>query len=78
MVRQMTRSGRSAAGIAAIGLLIVIWAALVASLSPISGKWPILVQGAFYLIMGVAWIIPLKPLIRWVQTGRWSATGPED
>ena len=24
----------------------------------------------FYLIMGIAWIIPLKPLIRWSESGR--------
>jgi len=74
----MTRSSRAAAGTALILLLIVLWAALVASLTSISGKWPILVQGAFYLVMGIAWIIPLKPLIRWIQTGRWSAPGTED
>ena len=66
-------------GAALILLLIVLWAALVANLTSISGKWPILVQGAFYLVMGIAWIIPLKPLIRWIQTGRWAASdGTED
>ena len=58
-------------GIAAILLLIVVWAVLVASLSPIVGRWPVLVQALFYLIMGIAWIIPLGPLLRWSQTGRW-------
>jgi hypothetical protein len=71
-------SARKLAGIALIVLLIVLWAALVASLAPIVGKWPILVQGAFYLVMGIAWIIPLKPLLRWSQTGRWRAPGPKD
>jgi len=50
-------------------LLILIWAGLVASLSPWVGRLPVLVQAAFYLIMGIAWIVPLKPLIRWSQTG---------
>jgi predicted membrane channel-forming protein YqfA (hemolysin III family) len=72
MVRAMTPSARKLAGIAAILLLIGIWAALVASLAPNVGKWPILVQGAFYLVMGIAWIAPLKPLLRWAETGRWS------
>ena len=70
----MSPSGRKGAGIAVIVLLILIWAALVASLSPVVGKWPVLVQGAFYLVMGIAWIIPLKPLLRWSQTGRWRGT----
>jgi hypothetical protein len=64
-------SARKAAGIALILLLILFWAALVASLAQVVGKWPILVQAPFYLFMGLAWIIPLKPLLRWSQTGRW-------
>ena len=67
----MTPSGRKGLGIAVILLLILIWAALVASLAPVIGKWPILVQGAFYLVMGIVWISPLKPLLRWTETGRW-------
>jgi hypothetical protein len=50
--------------------MIVVWATLVASLAPIVGKWPVLVQAPYYLIMGIAWIIPLKPLIRWSESGR--------
>jgi hypothetical protein len=69
-------SGRKLAGIAIIMLLILIWAALVASLAPVIGKLPILVQGAFYLVMGIAWIIPLKPLLRWTETGRWRRMSP--
>ena len=71
MVQSVKPAARKLAGIALIVLLIVVWAALVASLAPIVGKWPILVQGAFYLVMGIAWIIPLKPLLRWTETGRW-------
>ena len=65
-----TPSVRPLVGIALILSLIVLWAALVASLAPFVGSWPVIVQAAFYLIMGIAWIIPLKPLVRWVQTGR--------
>ena len=61
-------SWRKGLGIALIILLIAIWAVLVASLSAWVGEWPVLVQAAFYLIMGIAWIIPLKPLIRWSQS----------
>ena len=62
-------SARKLVGIGLILLLIVIWAAFVASLARIVGAWPILVQAAFYLVMGIAWILPLKPLVRWIQTG---------
>jgi hypothetical protein len=27
------------------------------------------VQAPFYLVMGTAWILPLKPLLRWIETG---------
>ena len=63
-------SARTLVGIAAIVAVIVLWATFVASLSPFVGKWPVLVQAPYYLVVGVAWAIPLKPLIRWIQTGR--------
>jgi uncharacterized membrane protein YuzA (DUF378 family) len=62
-------SSRKLAGIALILLLIVGWAAFVASLAPVVGTWPVLAQAPYYLIMGIAWIIPLKPLVRWMETG---------
>ena len=67
----MEPSWRRGAGIAAILLLIVLWAVVVASLSAVVGRWPILLQALFYLVAGIAWIAPLKPLVRWSQTGQW-------
>ena len=63
-------SGRKLAGIAGILALIVIWALLVVSLSGTVGGWPVLVQAVFYLVAGIVWILPLKPLLRWMETGR--------
>jgi predicted membrane channel-forming protein YqfA (hemolysin III family) len=62
-------SGRPLIAIGAILLLIGLWAIFAASLARTVGGWPVLVQAAYYLVMGIVWIIPLKPLIRWVQTG---------
>jgi predicted membrane channel-forming protein YqfA (hemolysin III family) len=62
-------TSRTLTGVALILLLIAAWAAFVASLAQLVGRWPILVQAPFYLVMGIVWIIPLKPLIRWIQTG---------
>ena len=64
---------RTLGGIALILLLVVLWAAFVASLAQVVGRWPILVQALFYLIMGIIWIIPLKPLVRWIVTGSFRA-----
>jgi hypothetical protein len=63
-------SWRKPAGIFAIIALIIVWAVLVASLAGRIGEWPILAQSIFYLIAGIAWILPLKPLLRWMETGR--------
>lgn len=68
-------SPRKLAGIALIVGLILLWAAFVASLAQVVGKWTVLVQALYYLFMGVAWVIPLKPLIRWIQTGSFRARG---
>jgi predicted membrane channel-forming protein YqfA (hemolysin III family) len=69
MAPSVQPSLRKLAGIGLILLLILVWAAFVASLAQIVGRWPVLVQSGFYLIMGILWIIPLKPLVRWIQTG---------
>ena len=73
----MQPSWRRGAGIAAILLLILLWAVIVASFSRTVGQWPVLVQALFYLVVGIAWIAPLKPLLRWSQTGHWRQ-GPND
>ena len=63
-------SWRKPAGIFAILALIAVWAALVVAFSGQIGGWPVLAQGLFYLVAGIAWILPLKPLLRWMETGR--------
>ena len=69
----LTPSSRKLAGIALILLLIVFWAAFVAMLAPLVSRWPILVQAPYYLVMGTIWVIPLKPLIRWSESGQFRA-----
>lgn len=66
-------SWRKPAGIVLILLLIAIWAVAVASFSPVIGGLPVIVQAAFYLFVGLVWIAPLGPLLRWMETGRWRA-----
>ena len=66
-------SSRKLGGILLILALIVVWAGFVLSLAPFVGRWPVLAQAPFYLFMGLAWIAPLRPLIRWMETGRWTA-----
>ena len=63
-------SWRKPAGIFAILGLIAIWAAIIVSLSGTVGHWPVLLQAVFYFVAGIAWILPLKPLLLWMETGR--------
>jgi predicted membrane channel-forming protein YqfA (hemolysin III family) len=70
VVPRASPSTRTLTGIALILLLIALWAAFVASFAPTVGRWPVLIQAIYYLFMGTVWIIPLKPLVRWIQTGR--------
>jgi len=67
----MEPNWRRPAGIVAILLLILFWAVIIATFSNEIGRLPVLVQALFYLVVGIAWIAPLKPLLRWSQTGHW-------
>ena len=64
-------SWRKPAGILLILLLIAGWAALVASGADLLDGWPWPVQALYYLVAGIVWILPLKPLLRWMETGKW-------
>jgi hypothetical protein len=52
-------------------LLIAVWCVGVVSLSGIVGGWHWLAQLAFYLFTGLIWIAPMKPMLRWMEVGRW-------
>lgn len=65
-------SGRKLVGIAGILALIAVWAFLVASAAPFIENWPVLVQAVVYMVAGIVWILPLKPVLRWMETGRFS------
>ncbi len=67
----MTPRWRPTAAIFMILGVIVTWAALVASLSESVTRWPWPVQALFYTVAGIVWILPLKPILRWGETGHW-------
>ena len=64
-------SWRKPAGMIAILSLILVWVIAVASFSGWIGALPVLVQLPIYLVLGIVWIAPLKPMLRWMETGRW-------
>lgn len=68
---QVKPKWRSGAGIAMILLLIAAWSIAVMTLAPLVSTLPLLVQSVFYLIAGIAWIFPVRPLLTWMGTGEW-------
>ena len=62
----MNPSWRSLAGIFLILLLIVMWSVATVSLHGLidQAAWPL--QALFFLVAGTVWVLPLKPLLRWM------------
>lgn len=66
-------SWRKPAGMLAILLIILIWSVIVVSASEFIGAQPIAVQSIIYLVAGVIWIAPMRPLMIWMETGSFRA-----
>ena len=66
-------SWRKPVGMLTIVGLIIAWAVLVGSLSPWIGTLPVWAQVPVYVVLGIVWIwiLPLKRLLAWMETGRW-------
>ena len=64
-----TPSWRKPVGMLGILAYVTIWAVAIASLSGVIGEWHILIQTVFYLIAGLIWILPLRPVLKWMETG---------
>nr|WP_225206751.1 DUF2842 domain-containing protein [Novosphingobium huizhouense] len=64
---------RKPVGILALFAGLIAYGVLVATLSGWIGQLPVLVQTAIYLVLGVAWLLPLRRFLIWMETGRWSA-----
>jgi hypothetical protein len=65
----MRPSWRKPVGV--LGLLagLIVYALLVSRLlAPIS-EWPTLVQAVIYFVLGTAWLLPLRPLLIWMESG---------
>lgn len=62
-------SWRKPAGMFMILGLITVWAVVILTVSPLITPlwWPL--QAVFYAIAGTVWIMPLRPLLRWMELG---------
>jgi hypothetical protein len=61
---------RKPAGILFILLLIAGWAVLVANGAELLAGLPWPVHALYFTVAGIVWILPLKPLLQWMETGR--------
>lgn len=64
-------SWRKPAGILLILLLIAVWGFIVVSVAEALPDLPWPLKALFFIAAGIVWILPLKPLLRWMELGRW-------
>ncbi|WP_347303849.1 DUF2842 domain-containing protein [Croceibacterium sp. TMG7-5b_MA50] len=50
---------------------LALYAGLVVQLTPWIGTLPVWLQAVVYLFLGVAWLLPLRRFLIWMETGRW-------
>jgi predicted membrane channel-forming protein YqfA (hemolysin III family) len=66
----MEPSLRKPIGIFVMLALIIAVAVLAGALSPAIATLHWALQALAYVTLGISWIIPLKPLLRWMETGK--------
>ena len=68
-------SWRKPVGILGLLAYLALYALLVSSfadsISALPGPLPFII----YLVAGLAWLLPLRPLFLWMNTGRWTHSG---
>ncbi|MGB7404690.1 MAG: DUF2842 domain-containing protein [Pacificimonas sp.] len=64
---------RKPLGVIAMILLIFAYVVLVIGLFPMIADLHVFVQTPIWIILGIAWIFPMKPLVRWIELGKWRA-----
>ena len=58
-------------GILALLALLAVYALVVAAVANWIGQMPALLQAPVYLVLGLAWLLPLRRYLIWMETGRW-------
>jgi hypothetical protein len=59
-------------GILALLLGLALYALAVMWASQWIERLPVLAQAGVYCVLGVAWLLPLRRFLIWMETGRWS------
>ena len=58
-------------GILLILVWIALWSAIAVSASAFIAGMHWAIHAIYYLVAGTVWILPLKPLLRWMELGKW-------
>ena len=58
-------------GILALLAGLALYALVVAAAADWIARLPPLAQAPVYLVLGVAWLLPLRRYLIWMETGRW-------
>jgi hypothetical protein len=58
-------------GILALLFLLALYVLAAVWASQWIERLPVLAQAAVYLVLGVAWLLPLRRFLIWMETGRW-------
>ncbi len=58
-------------GILALLIALVVYAGAIVWASQWIGALPVWAQTVVYLVLGVAWLLPLRRFLIWMETGRW-------
>jgi carbon starvation protein CstA len=64
---------RKPAGMGLILLMIIVWAVLVATVAGLIEGLPWPVHALYYTAAGIGWLwlLPIKRMLLWMETGRW-------
>jgi predicted membrane channel-forming protein YqfA (hemolysin III family) len=64
-------SWRKPAGMLLLLLLIALWGFVVVTAVEALPELHWTLKALFFIAAGIVWILPLKPLLRWMELGRW-------
>jgi len=72
-----TPTWRIPAGIIGLFIALMIYGIIIARYAPdLIGAWPGWAQTIVYVVLGLAWLLPLRNFLIWMETGSWSAPPP--
>lgn len=59
-------------GVLALLVALTVYAFAIARwIAPLLADWPGLAQLPVYIALGLVWLLPMKPYLKWMETGRW-------